>query len=65
MMSTCAASAELRNEERLARLTIQMAYNVRLEHAVAAHRTINRMSSALGVMASVVAVYDLSLLAMQ
>jgi hypothetical protein len=54
----------LRDQERLARLSIQMAHNVKLEQQEAAHRKAERLVSALGVIASLVAIYDLSLLSL-
>ena len=61
-MTASNTTQALRDQERLARLGIQMAHNVKLEQQEAAHRKTERLVSALGVIASLVAIYDLSLL---
>lgn len=62
MTTSYAANQALRNQERLARLSITMSHNVKLEAQLLAHRRTERFASALGVVASLVAIYDLSLL---
>jgi hypothetical protein len=52
----------LRDQERLARLGSKMAHNVQFEQQQAARRKTERFASGLGVLASLVAIYDLSLL---
>ena len=52
----------MRDQERLARLSIQLAHNVKFERQQAAHRKTERLASALGVIASLIAIYDLSLM---
>ena len=64
VVSTTGATAELRNQERLALLTLRLAHNVKLEQALVTDRRINRMTCALAAVAGVVASYDLVLLRM-
>ena len=52
----------LRDQERLAVHSIKLARNVRFEQQEALRRKTERFVSVLGVIASVVALYDLSLL---
>jgi hypothetical protein len=61
-MTSYAAGEALRNQERLARLNVQMARNSTFEHEQSTRRRTERLVSALGIVASLVAIYDLSLL---
>jgi hypothetical protein len=61
-MTAYSASETLRNQERLARLNVQMARNSKFEHEQVTRRRTERLASALGIVASLVAIYDLSLL---
>ncbi|MCW2570114.1 MAG: hypothetical protein JWO88_172 [Frankiales bacterium] len=56
------STTAMRDQERLARLGSKMAHNVQFELQQAARRRTERFGSALGVVASLVAIYDLSLL---
>jgi hypothetical protein len=62
-MTSHSPSQALLNQERLVRASLLMARDSRLEQQQRARRTAERMASALGVVAAVIAVYDLSLLA--
>ena len=52
----------MRDAERLVRLSSQLARNVKFERQQAARRKTERLASVLGVIASLVAIYDLSLM---
>jgi hypothetical protein len=56
------ASESLRTQERLARLNLQMARNSKHEQEQATRRRTERLGHALGILATLVAIYDLSLL---
>ncbi|MDT7537501.1 MAG: hypothetical protein QOI82_1086 [Actinomycetota bacterium] len=61
-MTASSASQALLQQERLALLASRMSHNVRFEQEQAARRRTERLVSVLGVVASLVAIYDLSLL---
>ena len=65
MTASVAASTALRNQERLALLTLRMAQNVHLAQDATARRTVARMTSVLGAVASLLATYDAWLLLLQ
>jgi hypothetical protein len=61
-VTASSASQALLQQERLALLASRMSHNVRFEQEQAARRRTERLVSVLGVVASLVAIYDLSLL---
>jgi hypothetical protein len=61
-VTASSASQALLQQERLALLASRMSHNVRFEQEQAARRRTERFVSVLGVVASLVAIYDLSLL---
>ena len=61
MTASCQTQA-LRDQERLARLSCQLTHNVKFEQQQAARRRTERLVSVLGIVASLLAIYDLSLL---